>query len=89
MAESIQNYDDCVGIECCPDNPFPATPANPVSAAPTVYWNTEQTVRCASGSTGNPVTVPAHTVPSEYNQNDADTKAFLAALAQLVCVTNG
>ena len=86
MSESIQNTDDCMGVECCPPNPFPANPTPLESKAPTTYWNTEQTARCAGDLVGDPVTVAAHTVSSDYRQDDADTKAFLSALAQLVCV---
>jgi hypothetical protein len=54
-----------------------------------LFWNVEQaSPPCPAGTTGDVVTIPAHTYSSSVGQEVADTLAKDAAAAQQVCVVN-
>lgn len=50
------------------------------------YWlNTEFTLECPEGTTGDAVTIPAGTYMSKFSQEDADNQAGVAASEALEC----
>lgn len=73
---------DCVPInKCCNTDIF----AYEIQNVVTSWWNVEQTAECPEGYTGSPVTIPAHTYHSYVSQQDADERAYEAAVAALEC----